>query len=74
MISSQLSQAIPGFDEIISCDDIDFKDSGLKMTSLIRISRLAVVNTDRLLGQIGRLNDARLEAGRAGVRRVGVRA
>jgi len=30
------------------------------MASLVRIGRLAVVNTDMLLGQIGRLNDARL--------------
>jgi mRNA interferase MazF len=61
MISSQLSQEIPGFDEIITPNDLDFKDSGLKMASLVRISRLAVVNTDILLGQIGRLNDSRLE-------------
>jgi len=60
MISSQLSQKIPGFDEIITPNDLDFKDSGLKMASLVRIGRLAVVNTDMLLGQIGRLNDARL--------------
>jgi mRNA interferase MazF len=60
MISSQLSQEIPGFDEIIISDDLDFKDSGLKMSSLVRIGRLAVVNPDILLGEIGRLNDARL--------------
>lgn len=60
MISSQLSQEIPGFDEIITIDDPDFRDSGLKMASLVRIGRLAVVNTDMLLGQIGRMNDDRL--------------
>ncbi len=61
MISSQLNQEIPAFDEIITPDDPDFPDSGLKVSSLIRIGRLAVVNTDILLGQIGRLNDTRLE-------------
>jgi mRNA interferase MazF len=60
MISSQLSQEIPGFDEIIAPDDPDFKDSGLKLSSLIRIGRLAVVNTDILLGKIGWLDDMRL--------------
>lgn len=30
MISSQLHHFILNFDEIISCDDIDFKESGLK--------------------------------------------
>lgn len=60
MISSQLNQEIPAFDEIITPDDPDFADSGLKVPSLIRIGRLAVVNTDILVGQIGRLNDARL--------------
>ena len=30
------------------------------MSSLVRIGRLAVVNSDILLGKIGRLNDARL--------------
>jgi len=60
MISSQLSQEIPGFDEIISPDDQDFKDSGLKLRSLIRIGRLAVVNADILVGNIGRIADIRL--------------
>lgn len=60
MISSQLNQETPGFDEIISPEDPDFKDSGLKLTSLIRIGRLAVVNADILLGNIGRIDDIRL--------------
>ena len=60
MISSQLNHEIPGFDEIVSPEDSDFKKSGLKLTSLIRIGRLAVVNTDILVGNIGRINDMRL--------------
>jgi mRNA interferase MazF len=43
MISSQLDQEIPGFDEIITPKDPDFNQTGLKLPSLIRISRLAVV-------------------------------
>jgi len=60
MVSSQLSQEIPGFDEIISPEDPDFKDSGLKLASLMRISRLAVVNADILLGNIGLIGEVRL--------------
>jgi len=60
MISSRLGQEISGFDEIISPDDSDFSDSGLKLSSLIRISRLAVVNADILIGRIGRIDDQRL--------------
>jgi mRNA interferase MazF len=60
MISSQLSQEIPGFDDIISPDHPDFRDSGLKLSSLIRIGRLAVVNANILVGNIGRIDDIRL--------------
>jgi len=56
MISSQLSQAIPDFDERISEKDEDFILSGLKQASLIRIARLAVVETNILLGAIGEIS------------------
>jgi mRNA interferase MazF len=52
MISTQLDQEIPNFDEMITTNDADFAESGLKASSLIRISRLAVVNGDILLGRI----------------------
>lgn len=61
MVSSQLSQEIPGLDEIISPNDPDFKDSGLKLPSLIRAGRLAVVNVDVLAGNIGHVADTRLD-------------
>jgi mRNA interferase MazF len=61
MISSQLSQEVADFDEIISEKDDDFISSGLKQTSLIRISRLAVVNQNILLGAIGEIGSDRLE-------------
>ena len=44
MISSQLSQEVSSFDEIISEEDSDFTSSGLKFASVIRIGRLAVVH------------------------------
>jgi len=60
MISTQISQQIAGFDEIIDENDTDFDQSGLKASSVIRISRLAVVNKNILLGSIGRINIERL--------------
>ena len=60
MISSQIDQRITDFDEIISSNDPDFKQSGLKLPSLIRISRIAVVNSDILLGKLGQIDSQRL--------------
>lgn len=60
MISTQLSRLISGFDDVIADKDPDFAQSGLKASSLIRISRLAVVNEDILLGSIGNIGVQRL--------------
>ena len=60
MISSQLNQEIPTFDEIITPDDSDFKQSGLKLPSLIRSCRIAVVNSDIFLGKLGQIDPKRL--------------
>ena len=60
MISSQLHQEIPDFDEVITPTDSDFQQSGLKLASVIRISRLAVVNSDVLLGKLGQIDTQRL--------------
>ena len=60
MISSQLSQRIADFDEILQEDDVDFDMSGLKISSVIRIGRLAFVNKTILLGSIGRIRPTRL--------------
>lgn len=60
MISSQLSQEVPSFDEIISEKDGDFASSGLKFASVIRIGRLAVVYKTILIGAIGEVSTDRL--------------
>ena len=60
MISSQLHQIIPELDEAIRATDSDFVDSGLKVPSVIRVSRLAVVNKNILIGQIGKIEMKRL--------------
>jgi len=60
MISSNLDQEVPEFDEVITPDDFDFKESGLKVASLIRIGRIAVVDGDILLGKLGQIDAQRL--------------
>lgn len=60
MISSQTRQDIEGFDEIVQENDPDFGESGLKVTSVIRVGRLAVVLGETLLGAIGHISRERL--------------
>lgn len=61
MISSQTRHAIAEFDEVVSEKDADFAESGLKITSVIRICRLAVVNGEILLGATGFIAKDRLQ-------------
>ncbi|GIV14663.1 MAG: hypothetical protein KatS3mg022_0098 [Armatimonadota bacterium] len=60
MVSSQMRHYITGFDEIVRPEDDDFVLSGLKVESVIRIGRLAVVSEDILLGAIGEVSTQRL--------------
>ena len=60
MISSQLHQKIQELDEVITTKDSDFIRSGLKLPSVIRVSRLAVVEEDILLGKLGQISPDRL--------------
>jgi mRNA interferase MazF len=60
MISSQLRLQVPGFDEVVGEGDADYPDSGLKVTSLIRVGRLAVAEERILLGSIGQIATDRL--------------
>lgn len=54
-VSTQLRQAVPGFDEPIRGGDVDFGGSGLKAPSIIRLGFLAVVPQNQVLGVIGAL-------------------
>jgi len=60
MVSSQVHQAGTDLDEIISPTDTDFADSGLKVPSVLRLSRLAVLDGSILLGSIGAISEERL--------------
>ena len=60
MISSQTHQYVSGFDEIVLDEDNDFGESGLKVPSVIRVGRLAVVSGEVLIGSIGQVSSERL--------------
>ena len=60
MVSSQLHQAEVDLDELISPTDTDFMDAGLKTASLLRLSRLAVLASELMVGSIGAISDGRL--------------
>lgn len=60
MISSQLHQTVPNVDDIIETTDTDFAQTGLKTASVIRLTRLAVVEETIFAGTIGEISVNRL--------------
>jgi mRNA interferase MazF len=55
-ISTQLHQEIKGFDAILDGKSNDFKQTGLRQTSLIRLCFLAVLSRSQIPGSIGKIN------------------
>ena len=62
MVSSQLQQADAVLDEMLTPTDPDFSASGLKAPSVLRLSRLAVLNGASLVGCLGSIDEQRLKA------------
>ncbi len=60
MLSSQSHQSIFGIDELISTNDLDFVESGLKTDTVIRLTRLAAVSESIFTGSIGEISEDRL--------------
>jgi len=60
-VSSQLRHECKGFDEIIDVEDDDFRMSGLKVSSLIRLGLIATLPRSAILGEMGAISVARLE-------------
>ena len=58
-ISSQISQYIPKFDELIQIDDTDFCNSGLRKSSVVRLSFLAIARRAEVIGRLGHINTER---------------
>ncbi len=61
MISSQAHQYAAWFYEIVQQSDMDFEQSGLKITSVIQMAGLAVVSGDILLSLIRAIPSERLK-------------
>ena len=54
-ISSQTQYEVEGFDLILREDHPEFKDTGLKRASLIRLGYLTTIASARVPGKIGRI-------------------
>ena len=59
-VSSQLRQECKGFDEVIAVQDPDFQNSGLKVSSLIRLGLVATLPQSAFLGSLGAISARRL--------------
>lgn len=60
LISSRIYQATPDFDEIIDPSDVDYVTSGLKIRSIIRLARLATVESTAVNARLGNISPERL--------------
>lgn len=60
LITSQTQQAVPKFDEMIEADDADYKLTGLKVRSVVRLARLASVESNVINARLGRISEKRL--------------
>ncbi len=58
-VSTQLHKAVIGFDDIIEPHHPDFRQSGLKAASVIRLGFLAVLPSDHFLGVLGSISHER---------------
>ena len=60
-ITTQLRHAVPGFDEFMQPQDDDFRRSGLKAPSVIRLGYVTVLMPDDVICRIGFISPARLK-------------
>lgn len=61
LVSSRIYQAIPEFDEIIASSDPDYEVTGLKVPSVIRLARLATVESAVINARLGNISHERLQ-------------
>ncbi len=57
-ISSQLSQAVAGVDIVLDRGDPTFTRSGLKVSSVLRIGKIASISRRLIVGPLGQLDGA----------------
>ncbi len=58
-VSTHLQQQVAGFDDIIEPSHSDFRSSGLKSPSVIRLGFLTVLPADQFLGVLGCISHER---------------
>ncbi|MDO8659611.1 MAG: type II toxin-antitoxin system PemK/MazF family toxin [Candidatus Parcubacteria bacterium] len=58
--SSKLQNKVHKFDIVLSPDDKDFKKTGLKLKSVIKVTKIATLDKIVILGQIGELDSKNL--------------
>lgn len=61
LVTSQVRQAVPQFDELLSPTDTDFPDTHLKASSLVRLARLATVDRQVIAAKLESIEPSRLE-------------
>lgn len=61
MISSRTYQAVPDFDEVIDQSDGDYATSGLKVPSVVRLTRIATVAPSVINARLGNISPERLQ-------------
>ena len=59
-ISTQLQSADPDIDVVVDEGADDFRDTGLRQTSVLRLSHLFTIPKDRFRGRIGFLTEQRI--------------
>lgn len=60
LITSKTYQEIPDFDEVVTNNDADFAESGLKVHSVIRLARLVSVEESVINARLGEISAERL--------------
>lgn len=60
LITSRIYQAVPKFDEIIDPSDSDYAKTGLKVRSVVRLARLASVESSIINARLGKVSSKRL--------------
>ena len=61
LITSRTVQAVPNFDEIVDPSDPDYAVAGLKVRSVVRLARLATVETSVINACLGNISPDRLQ-------------
>ena len=61
LITSRTYQAIPDFDVIIELSDADYAETGLKTRSVIRLTRLASVDSTVVNARLGSISTKRMQ-------------